>query len=1081
MRRRWIKWPLLVLPTLGFVGAGLYGFWTGAAWFDWDSYATRWGLLWAVWSGFVFWLFPNQGDPGQAIETDSPKPPDPPAPPDPLAVKALLEDYRKRLVTEARRLRIADIFPHGPLSSDGGEVPLDEVFVPMRVVLAGGDTAGRPGTRMPGHPADAPGTGGGEARETPRPIIATLEEQLARRERPVRLVLLGEAGAGKSSLVDHLILRCADPEPPSEWPEALRRRSVLRVNLRELGCRPGEPAGGEGAASARSAPPAPVPVPDCPPVTPAAFWRLVGKAIAGAGPPSAGDPGRGPLVAGALDSLQDRLKEHGLLLLDALDEVLNLEQRDRVRGLIQDLAATLGPGCVLLVTARPYAYRAAPLDGFRELRLQPFSAGVPDPADAPEPAAGEPGRSEVAQLVHRWYARYGSAEAAETLVRELRADPDLAEMAARPLLLTLLIAVALNRRLAGGAGSADAGALPGDRALVLDEATELFITRWKDRIGAREPSLTQAEQHWLEGLGRERLREVLQRVSRAAHKDRELRPADQDAEEARRLIVRRKAILDELDLAHRPPEGQRPPPRELERVLLERNNLLYPLGAVDDAESLYAYVHPLFQEYLAASALVREGLAGSDGRLAEALADGLHRDPESWREVVRLAAVCRASRGADLARGDAPKARGRRLREDDALAAARLLHRLLDRPPGRRRDPEHRAEGDAIIALALHDLERALAGEPACTAEVRARLAEASARFDAIYREHIARADISPAARRALGRAAGRLGDRRPGVVPAAWTPGEAPFALSLADFDWIAIPPSKGFRPGSDEADLQAADENEKADENELGGEPVALAGFEITSYPVTWAQFAAFWRAGGYRAPGDRRPPPWWRRVSDEAVDWWHSEPQLRPGLLDDPAYADWTLPNHPVIGVSWFEAMAFCAWLTERGRAAGELGDREAILLPSEIQWERAARGPDARRWPWGEHWRPGAANTREAGLESTTAVGLFPVIPDQGLSAEDAEACPLDMAGNVYEWTLTRWGPSSDKPAFGWPLVPGDGRDDPGGTDLRVVRGGSWWATPRSCRGAFRFWVVPLYWGGDQGFRVVRVSLASGSVS
>lgn len=81
MRTRWIKWSLLVLPTLGFLGAGLYGYWTGAAWFDWDSYATRWGLVWAVWTGFWFWLFPNHGDPDQATE------PDPPVLPAPAAVR----------------------------------------------------------------------------------------------------------------------------------------------------------------------------------------------------------------------------------------------------------------------------------------------------------------------------------------------------------------------------------------------------------------------------------------------------------------------------------------------------------------------------------------------------------------------------------------------------------------------------------------------------------------------------------------------------------------------------------------------------------------------------------------------------------------------------------------------------------------------------------------------------------------------------------------------------------------------------------------------------------------------------------
>ncbi|HYN76557.1 MAG TPA: SUMF1/EgtB/PvdO family nonheme iron enzyme [Lamprocystis sp. (in: g-proteobacteria)] len=187
-------------------------------------------------------------------------------------------------------------------------------------------------------------------------------------------------------------------------------------------------------------------------------------------------------------------------------------------------------------------------------------------------------------------------------------------------------------------------------------------------------------------------------------------------------------------------------------------------------------------------------------------------------------------------------------------------------------------------------------------------------------------------------------------------------------------------------------------------------------------------------------------------------------RPWFHGDPTYADWVLPNHPVIGVSWSEAMAFCGWLTTDLHRRGLLGADHAIRLPTEVQWERAARGPERRRWPWGDAWQDDAANTGQAGLAATSAVGLFP-FPADG---------PRDLAGNVWEWTATRWGRQAGKPAYRWPLDAADSRDDPTGADLRIMRGGSWYQAPRFCRAACRGRFFPDNWGGDQGFRVVRVS-------
>ena len=110
----------------------------------------------------------------------------------------------------------------------------------------------------------------------------------------------------------------------------------------------------------------------------------------------------------------------------------------------------------------------------------------------------------------------------------------------------------------------------------------------------------------------------------------------------------------------------------------------------------------------------------------------------------------------------------------------------------------------------------------------------------------------------------------------------------------------------------------------------------------------------------------------------------------------------PTQPVVGVSWYEAAAYCAWLTEVGRAAHWVAANASLRLPTSLEWERAARGlDDQRRYPWGNE-APDAerANYQATGLGRPSAVGCFPV---------GAAACSaLDMAGNVMEWMSTPYG-------------------------------------------------------------------------
>jgi formylglycine-generating enzyme required for sulfatase activity len=159
----------------------------------------------------------------------------------------------------------------------------------------------------------------------------------------------------------------------------------------------------------------------------------------------------------------------------------------------------------------------------------------------------------------------------------------------------------------------------------------------------------------------------------------------------------------------------------------------------------------------------------------------------------------------------------------------------------------------------------------------------------------------------------------------------------------------------------------------------------------------------------------------------------------------------PNRPVMGVSWWEALAFCRWLAGRSGLP--------IALPSEAQWERAARGPSGDRpWPWGD-WSEGRANTKEAGINHASAVGCFP----QGQSAEGVE----ELAGNVWEWCSSLYRP--------YPYQD-DERNDPEAKGGRVIRGGAYYWEKERARCSCRYWYFPDFYDVNLGFRVL-FSLAS----
>ncbi len=412
---------------------------------------------------------------------------------------------------------------------------------------------------------------------------------------------------------------------------------------------------------------------------------------------------------------------------------------------------------------------------------------------------------------------------------------------------------------------------------------------------------------------------------------------------------------------------------------------------------VYSFPHRTFQEYLAACYLT------DDSDYPDTLAELARKDPNRWREVLLLAGA-KSKRGQynniwELA--DALSPAEDDLAANDALWGAHLAGQMLaetvepHRPLGTRQAARwNRVQERLLVCL----------GAP----------------------------ELPPAERALAGQALGRLGDPREEIM----TVARMPFCYVPGGPFWM------GHEEGDD-------------DEKPLHLNESLSYDYWLAQYPVTNSQFAEFVEAGGY-GKADYWPEAaqagYWREGAFKGL--WESDFRDRPYDFGRP----FNLPNHPAVGVSWYEALAFCRWLTELWRDRLPAG--YGITLPSEAEWEKGARGglqiPAApvcsagfspltaeavstngdakRRFPWlGEGL---FANVQESGVGATSAPGCFP----RGQSPVGCQ----DMSGNVWEWTRSHYEE--------YEYVPGDGREDltAGSYTARVLRGGAYYSEANDAR-------------------------------
>jgi formylglycine-generating enzyme required for sulfatase activity len=464
------------------------------------------------------------------------------------------------------------------------------------------------------------------------------------------------------------------------------------------------------------------------------------------------------------------------------------------------------------------------------------------------------------------------------------------------------------------------------------------------------------------------------------------------------------------------------------------------------------FAHHLMQEYFAAETLLRRWQAGGD-------LGGLWRAPSGVDEMPP------AQRGEwDPLPG--PPTTGW---EETTILAAGLYPALVE---------------------AVQPVNPALAAR--CLLESGAEENHARrARSQADLLRRLGDVAVHVRSRSEAGLLLGRLGDPR--------------FPVETIGGVRVILPPTVPIDGGK--ATIGSEKRDELADSDEMPRHDVTLAAYAIGRYPVTNAEYACFMAASGYEdercwtasgrhwlrgepVPGEEDPADWWirtwrrfkadpaeldrlvaagtitkreadnpwriligwneERVVAQVREWYpQGEAVRKPRFWQDAAFDN---PSQPVVGVCWYEAMAYANWL------AAITG--QPFRLPTEPEWEWAARR-GGRLYAWEGGWDAGRLNSLEGEdrVMRTTPVGAYP----QGATPDGI----CDLCGNVWEWTATRYAE--------YPYRAAADLENPDAVGLRIARGGGWAANRKMVRCASRGWNDPRRRDNDLGFRLARTSL------
>ncbi len=714
--------------------------------------------------------------------------------------------------------------------------------------------------------------------------------------------------------------------------------------------------------------------------------------------------------------------ERGLafVLFDGLDEVPP-PLLPRVRQAIEAFARGDFQKCRVAVTCREVSYRLA------EFRLDTF----------PDPHEIAPLSAELqARFVRAWYEELeiirpefkgeGSG-CGITLIEALRSE-NLEEMAGNPFFLTAMAALHRPDK-----------PLPNTGAKLMDDLVKGVLEESR-KVGAEKDSKPGVAGPQLALLlqkvykGAEVLRACLEEIAFEARVDRVLR-----RDLGSRLI--NKDLLENRLNLH--PEV---PAKALIEALRHRAGLLQSQNSLDFE---FAY---RFEEFLAGCHLAKRKTGPNILPQFHRRALKLYRQQGDY---ARQPVLWAAGFNAHVVEGDEPTV--------VALVASLLFG------------------ADNPSADALSDLELAVAiARDAGMEKWHEILAPGAADTVRRLRERLIAVREDPdrfalAVRSRAASALGRLGDDRAGV-------GVLPKDERLParpSFVWC------GPDPKQPETPFPAGPFEMGGDAQAYGSSPEPfpcsriVKPYFLSKYPVTVAQYQLFVEARGYE-----NEALWtsagraWRTGKAETKDWpdgLRTEYGKERFPIAGPRNyrLEFQTANHPRVGISWYEALAYCRWLNGAfsPEALGLPGGGWKVRLPTDAEWERAARYPDGRHFPWGSEGSKeeltARCNWQESGLQQTSAVGLYP--------RGEAGCGAADMAGNVWEWCQSVWCPLDKAPERErYNTVTNAGKDLDLDTLLgeRVLRGGSWVGDdPGNLRAALRFHYGPGYRRGNCGFRVV----------
>ncbi len=702
-----------------------------------------------------------------------------------------------------------------------------------------------------------------------------------------------------------------------------------------------------------------------------------------------------------------------LILFDGLDEVTESKQRIILDSIKYFIEATYNERMQVIITTRPYAYEKSKnsLLNYSTWTLTPLTP------------------SQTEEFIFDWYKKttkvYGwSSKNAElrskSIIHAIKSNKYLKVLGSRPLLLMLMTAIHTRN-----------GKLPEDRADLYEEAVKLLLSRWqrsrilfdKDGKEQLEPGISEALQ-----IDEKKIRTALERLAFSVHdkqshnpQNLELLPDIQKSE----ILESFEGLLGDIE------------PKIILRYLDNRAGLL----VERQPDTIYAFPHRSFQEYLAACYLTE------DPNFHDKIINRVTKNLSFWREVYLLCI--------------------RKIRRGSLPNAVNVIQYLVPN------------DFESINKVNNSHWKKAiLAAEAIVDLHLTDKIYEDNEYYISIIKRVkkwlkmlIVSEDLSANERLVAGDLLGFLGDNRKGASFLQLNNNPIP------DIDWIHIPKG-GFKMG-------ASSKDKKASNFERPSHDFYLPDYYIGRYPITYAQYALFIDDKGYE-----REELWckkgWDWVNGGEVDlkifnnsfmeskyeaWLERRPKIKknPLFWDDPF---WAKPSRPVIGINWYEAAAFGKWMTLIYQRNIEyfdfLTNKEfTVRLPSDAEWEKAAKGVKQNKWPWGNNVTTKFANTKEQNLGRTTPVGIYP----NGSSKYGV----MDMIGNVWEWTNTIWGEDTSSPTFNYPYDSNDGREydsDFSDFTIRTVRGSSWISDlERYGRTTAREWGFTYNCSTFSGFRLV----------